>query len=70
MKNIQLITLINDDLTKIGLIGTSKITKKLNIHSITWWRLNTKGYVSNTMLKKISYITGRPYSEYKKLKED
>lgn len=70
MKNSKLIELIEEDLIKIGLIGSTKIAKELNVTITTWWRLTNRGIVSNNTLKKISYITKRPYSEYKKLKED
>lgn len=70
MKNSKLIELIEEDLIKIGLIGSTKIAKELNVTIATWWRLTNRGAISNNTLKKISYITKRPYSEYKKLKED
>lgn len=70
MKNKQLILLIIDDLTKIGLIKSKDIIAKLNISKSTWWFGMKKGLISDTTLKKIAHITRRPYSEYKKLKED
>lgn len=70
MKNSKLIELIEEDLIKIGLISSTNIAKELNVTITTWWKLTNRGIVSNNTLKKISYITKRPYSEYKKLKED
>lgn len=70
MKNDRLIQLIMNDLSQMGLIELKDILIRLNISHGTWWLSMTKGLISDKTLKKIAYVTKRPYSEYKKLKED